>query len=496
MKRILSLFLIISFMISPSMIWATPPEFSGGVNNEYEYEEIVFITGEPIKVTGQIKVSEKEKDTQKTVSYKFSLENIDKKVKLDRSITFETALDKRNDKGQTIGQTSISKYSETLKVDKDKYELEDFQFSKSDAIDNRPASDFYSGNIKGRKYYKFNKDQGEVTVDITGADVGYENFWGNAETQILDYVITSKKKEADSTDGKYQTWEGRVKASVSDSTTKVLKYADNEASLSSFNGGHMRITNQEMVSSYEYDLPKLENGKPVDGKNKRERGTEKISKKMVPKIERLVIPKFRDLGGHWAQEYIEKLYSLDVFDENSSFFSPDIPMNRIEFTKGVIRACDIRTSLDDAKPRRSSRKAPPEVSPFEDVDIKDENYKYVKGGVEKGIINGANNLFSPKDSLTRAQAITILIRALGFENKAPAPGYYTSFADDRDIPYWAKDSIYMAKEIGILQGESGNRINPNKVMTRAEASAMLIRFLEFLQRDLQRDYRENIIYFN
>jgi len=33
-------------------------------------------------------------------------------------------------------------------------------------------------------------------------------------------------------------------------------------------------------------------------------------------------------------------------------------------------------------------------------------------------------------------------------------------------------------------------------MTRAEASAMLVRFLEFLERDLQRDYRENIILFN
>jgi len=33
-------------------------------------------------------------------------------------------------------------------------------------------------------------------------------------------------------------------------------------------------------------------------------------------------------------------------------------------------------------------------------------------------------------------------------------------------------------------------------MTRAESSAMLVRFLEFLEKDLQQDYRENIILYN
>jgi hypothetical protein len=474
--------LIVSFIISSSVVWATPPEFSGGINNEYEYEEVIFITGEPIRLKGEVKVSKREKDNEKSISYTFKLENKDLEAKLDRKISFNTTLDKRDDKGQTLAQTSMSKYSETLKIGKDKYELEDFQFSKSDVIDNRPASDFYNGNIKGRKYYKINKDEGEVIVDITGADVGYENFWGNSETQILDYLITRPG-----------SWEGTVRVSVSDSTTKTLKYSENEANFSSFNGGHMRITNQEMISSYEYNLPKIKDGEIQ--KDKREKGTIKLSKKMVPKIERLIVPKFRDLGGHWAQEYIEKLYSLDVFDENGDFFSPDIPMSRLEFTKAVIRACDIRSSIDDVKPKRRKRNEPKEEPVFKDLDTEDEDYKYIKSGYEKGIINGENDLFKPNDSLTRAQAITILIRALGFENKAPSPGYYTNFSDDRSIPYWAKDSIYMAREIGLVYGDKANKINPNKVMSRAEASAMLVRFLEFLQRDLQKDYRENIMYF-
>ena len=152
---------------------------------------------------------------------------------------------------------------------------------------------------------------------------------------------------------------------------------------------------------------------------------------------------------------------------------------------------------DDKNKRSSRRKEPPEESPFKDVQVEDEDFQYIKQGLEKNIIAGvSNDLFDPKGPLTRAQAVTILIRALGFGGRAPNPGYYTSFSDDDKIPSRARDSVYVAREIGIIQGDSYNRFNPGKIMTRAESSAMLVRFLEFLEKDLQQDYRENIILYN
>ncbi|MFT9495519.1 S-layer homology domain-containing protein [Anaerosolibacter sp.] len=502
MKQLIPILMILILCTTPIIGWATPPEFSGGINNEYAYEEVVFISGEPIKFIGTMTVSEREKDNSKTITYRFSkLSPEDKSIdaELTKSITFTTEYTNRNDKGQTIGQTKVDKYSEAIKIGQDKFELKDFQFSKSDIIDNRPAANFYSGNITGRKYYTINKDQGEVIVEIIGGNVGYDNFWGNTETQITEYIITSIRQITDDTGEQNgiqkETWQGTVKAQASDSLTKTLKYAENEANYSSFNGGHIRVTNNGMVSRYDYNLPKFKDGK-VDG-SKRNSGSISLSKDMVPKLERLIVPKFKDLGGHWAQESIEKLYSLDVFDEQSSFFSPEIPFTRGEFTKGVIRACDIRPSQGEQKPSSRSRKQPPEVSPFTDVNTTDAYYQYIKGGLEKQIIAGTSpGTFEPNAPLTRAQAITILIRALGFENKAPNPGYYTSFSDDKDIPNWAKDSIYVAREINLITGDNYNRVNPNKVVSRAEAASMLVRFLEFLEKDLQRDYRENIIQFN
>ncbi|WP_053954765.1 S-layer homology domain-containing protein [Inediibacterium massiliense] len=497
MKKIIASFIAVCMIIVPISVWAQLPGFSGGVNNEYEYEEMVFITGEPMKFTGTVEVKENEKDTEKTTTYTFKLKtpNGDK---LDRKVDLETIYDKRNDKGQTIGQTTLKSFKESIKIGKNKYELlkdGGYELSKSDIIDNRPASDFYSGNLKARKYYTFNKDEGEVIVEMTGGNVGYKNFWGGTETQILDYTITSTKK-ANEKDKEEEdsTWSATVKAQVSDSLSKTLKYSANEASFSSFNGGHIRVTNEEMVTRYEYDLPRVKDDK-IDNK-RRNIGTVELKKEMVPKLERLVIPKFRDIGGHWAQGSINKLYSLDVFDENSSFFKPDVSFTRGEFVKAVMKACNIRPTIQEEK-KTKKRNAPKEKSVFQDIDIKDPIYPYVKDAVDKGLIQGiSKDLFGSKEPLTKAEAITVLIKALGFDSKAPAPGFYTSFTDDREIPMWAKDSIYMAREINLVGGDSLNRINPNKPITRAEASVMLVRFLEFLQKDLQKDYRENIINFH
>ncbi|HHW02300.1 MAG TPA: S-layer homology domain-containing protein [Thermoanaerobacterales bacterium] len=496
MKKLLIFFMIFSVLMNQGYALSAPAGFSGGVNNEYTYEEMVFVTGKPLKFTGTVSISEREKQDSKTVSYSFDLTSPDlsEKNQLRRTVTYVTQYNNRNDKGQAIAQTEVQSYNERIIIGRDQYNLEDYQFSKSDVIDNRPASDFYSGNFNGRKYYTINKNEGNVVIEITGGDVGYENFWGSTETQIMVFSISSQRYVVDeqNNEKKSVSWKGTVNVQVSDSMTKSLSYYDNEATLSSFNGGYVRTTEREMVSKYEYNLPKM-NGNIPDG-SKRNNDSVSLSAQMVPRVERLIVPKFRDVEGHWAQDYIEKLYSLDVFDTSSSFFVPEAPMTREEFIKGIIRACNIRSSMDTQKKTVTRRKQAPEVSPFKDVSPQDPDYSYIKEGLDKGIVTGVTkDSFKPGAPLTRAQAVTILVRALGFGNKAPNPGYQTSFSDDDKIPYWAKDSIYVAREINLIEGDSQNRVNPNKVMTRAEASAMLVRFLEFLQKDLQKDYRENIM---
>ena len=506
MRRIILLAALIITLLLPVTAYAALPEFSGGVQNEFTYEEVVFLSGQPVKFTGTITVTERERSGETTIQYRFNLTSSEAGVngKLNRQITYARIANPRGDKGQTIIETEIrGNPRETIEINGDKFELRDFQFSKSEVVDNRPAADFSSGTIIGRKVYDINGNQGRVIVEINGGSVGYENFWGETNTQVIDFTIDSTRGTGDN----LTRWHGTVRSQASDSRTRNLSFHENAASLTSFEGGYIRVTRQEMVSRYDFNLPRLatdnngENGNGANGSNidntRRNRGSISLALSMSPRVESLIVPKFRDVNGHWAESDIKKLYSLDVFDEVVQFFVPDIPMTRVEFTKAVIRACDIR--LNGAAPQRATRQRnqPPEVSPFIDVPVDFKDYRYIKNAVEKGVISGMGpGIFGPQERLTRAQAITILIRVLGFENRAPNPGYFTSFSDDRQIPNWAKDSIYVAREIGLVVGDQHNNVNPNRVMTRAEASAMLVRFLSFLERDLQRDYRENIILFN
>ena len=223
MKKLMTFFILMTLLISPLQAFGAPSGFEGGVNNEYQYEEIVFITGKPMKFSGELKISESGREGTESITYKYNLTNKDEtiKTKLTRTVTFVTEYTERDDKGQATAQTTLGRYSEKIEVGKDKYVLEDFQFSKSDVIDRRPASDFYLGNLESRKYYELNRNEGEVIVSISGGNVGYENFWGSTETQIIDYYITSERTVTDE-DGKSEKvcWEGTVRAQISDSMTK------------------------------------------------------------------------------------------------------------------------------------------------------------------------------------------------------------------------------------------------------------------------------------
>ncbi len=99
--------------------------------------------------------------------------------------------------------------------------------------------------------------------------------------------------------------------------------------------------------------------------------------------------------------------------------------------------------------------------------------------------------FEPDRELTKAEATTILIRLLGFQNLAPIGNYSTGFKDDSSIPSWAKDHVYMAKELNIIPRTE--YFYPNKPITKEETATLLVNFIHYLQEQLKYDYRENIL---
>lgn len=49
----------------------------------------------------------------------------------------------------------------------------------------------------------------------------------------------------------------------------------------------------------------------------------------------------------------------------------------------------------------------------------------------------------------------------------------TKFKDDADIPSWAKEAVYDAKEKGLMLGDTDGNFRPNDPLTRAEAAVLI-----------------------
>ncbi|MDR1615989.1 MAG: S-layer homology domain-containing protein, partial [Syntrophomonadaceae bacterium] len=59
----------------------------------------------------------------------------------------------------------------------------------------------------------------------------------------------------------------------------------------------------------------------------------------------------------------------------------------------------------------------------------------------------------------------------------PVSQQANAFADDAQISDWAKDAVKAIQRAGVISGKPGNRFDPQGSATRAEASAILHKFI-------------------
>jgi hypothetical protein len=257
----------------------------------------------------------------------------------------------------------------------------------------------------------------------------------------------------------------------------------NETGAISFQGGYILKENEENVVSYVYNVPSME-GWTKTGKRNNGRNSFKIA--TVPTQTRLFAPPIKDVApSYWASENIRAIAALDIISAvDTNYFRPLSYVSRAEFTRAIVKAANI--------PDKSNAKTKELL--FDDVEKNHPYFSFVNTAVNSGIMSGTGDKrFSPDDYLTKAQAATIIVRAMGLEQSSTVSATKTTFADDYKIPSWAKKSINIARSMGIISGNEDNELEPDKLMTRAEVSEMISKFIKYLQYDIRKEYREKII---
>ncbi|WP_242965550.1 S-layer homology domain-containing protein [Flavonifractor sp. An4] len=101
---------------------------------------------------------------------------------------------------------------------------------------------------------------------------------------------------------------------------------------------------------------------------------------------------------------------------------------------------------------------------------------YINLACEEGLVSGyGNGTFGPDDPVTVGQAVTVVLRLLG----------YTT---DQVGPFWPEDYMALGEQLGLLEGVSDD---PDHALTRGEAALMLYALLG--QSDSTgKDYIDNL----
>jgi len=117
--------------------------------------------------------------------------------------------------------------------------------------------------------------------------------------------------------------------------------------------------------------------------------------------------------------------------------------------------------------------------PFNDVKNGTWYTDAVKWAYKNGIVTGkSNTFFHTNGNITRAEFATILNRYSTSMNYKLPVNRDGTFADAGNIPEWAFMAAWTMYRAEIINGRNDGSFDPNAKITRAEAAAMIERFMK------------------
>ena len=173
---------------------------------------------------------------------------------------------------------------------------------------------------------------------------------------------------------------------------------------------------------------------------------------------------FTDTAGHWAELDIKQAVTLKIISGYADgTFKPDNQVTRAEFAVMLMNALKV-----DKKGKVL------EFTDKQQIPVWAE--AAVAQAVDLGIIQGyEDQTFRPDSLISRVEMVSMISAALGTK---PVSQATTGFADDEDIPAWAKSKVESIRLLGIIDGRSGNKFEPANTATRAEAVKVLMKMLQ------------------
>ena len=174
----------------------------------------------------------------------------------------------------------------------------------------------------------------------------------------------------------------------------------------------------------------------------------------------------KDIQNSYAKDAISELVNKGIINGISGGnFNPTGNIQRQDFAIILAKALSLDVS------------SAPATSTFSDVPTTHYSFKYVEAATKAGLIKGqGDGEFGIGENLSRQDMAVLFVRALGTD----VAGYDSklTFSDKDQIADYAKDSVGVAVELGLISGNAENAFNP---MGGAERQAVALVASKFLK---------------
>ncbi|XOK59361.1 N-acetylmuramoyl-L-alanine amidase [Paenibacillus elgii] len=198
---------------------------------------------------------------------------------------------------------------------------------------------------------------------------------------------------------------------------------------------------------------------------------------------------FPDLRGHWARDAVLRLKAQGVVEGTGGRFEPGRMLTRAEWATLLGRVFD----LPAAKPAGSSCAGDGTVTggvygdgggscgaagagagAYRDASAGHWAFAALDRAVKAGVLEGyPDGTLRPDRPVTRAEAAAMFQR---LAKAPPVPGAQPPFRDVK-AGLWAADAIASLKRAGWIDGVTAERFEPERLITRAEAAALVDRYM-------------------
>lgn len=170
-------------------------------------------------------------------------------------------------------------------------------------------------------------------------------------------------------------------------------------------------------------------------------------------------------SGYWAGCEINRLAENDIIvGYPDRTFKPSLPVSRAELASMTIKGFNLNDNMTCPQTH------------FKDVPKNHWANKIINKAVANGLMCGyPNNMFKPNETVSRAEALTILSKGINCDmTDCQAREILSQYCDGNNVPSWAAIGVAKSLQAGVLANSpQPKNINPNNDASRADIASML-----------------------